>query len=60
MLLCNITHNLSFADAQLLGEFRMKAILDNENNTILILLRHVNDAEADSKTRYNVLRSVKN
>ena len=38
----------------------MKAILDSENNTILILLQHVNDAEADSKTRYNVLRSVKN
>jgi hypothetical protein len=60
MLLCNITHNLSFAVAQLLGEFRMKAILNSENNTILTLLQHVNNAEADSKTRYNVFRSVKN
>jgi len=59
MLLCNITHNLSFADAQLLVKFLMKSILNNVNNTIVTLLRHDNDVEAESKTRYKVLRAVK-
>jgi hypothetical protein len=59
-VLCNITHNLSFADAQLLGKFRMKSILNTVNNTTLPMLRHDNDAEANRKTGYNVLRSVKN
>jgi hypothetical protein len=59
MLLCNITHNLSFADAQLLAKFLMKAILNSVNNTALAMLRHDNDVEAESKTRYKVLRAVK-
>jgi hypothetical protein len=56
MLLCNITHNLSFADAQLLVKFLMNAIL---NNTTITMLRHDNDVEAESKSRYKVLRAVK-
>src|ERR1700730_11367229 len=60
MLLCNITHNLSVADAQLLVKalvkFLMKAILNSVNNTALAMLRHDNDVEAESKTRYKVLR----
>ena len=60
MLLRNIMHNLSFADAQLLGKFLMKAILSSANNTILIVLRHDNFVEAESKTRYKGLRAVKN
>jgi hypothetical protein len=59
MLLRNITHNLSFADAQLLVKFLMKAILNSASNTIPTLLRHDNDVEAMSKTRYKVLRAVK-
>ena len=59
MLLCNIMHNLSFADAQLLAKFLMKAILNSVNNTALVMLRHDNDVEAESKTRYKVLRAVK-
>jgi hypothetical protein len=59
MLLCNITHNLSFADAQLLVKFLLKANLNSVNNTALIMLRHDNDVEAESKTRYKVLRAVK-
>src|ERR1700730_7058342 len=63
MLLCNITHNLSVADAQLLVKalvkFLMKAILNSVNNTTLAMLRHDNDVEAESKTRYKVLRAVK-
>ena len=59
MLLRNITHNLSFADAQLLVKFLMKAILNSVNNTIPGMLRHDNNVEADSKTRYKVFRAVK-
>jgi hypothetical protein len=59
MLLCNITHNLCFADAQLLAKVLLKAILNRVNNTILIMLRHDNDVEAKSRTRYKVLRAVK-
>ena len=59
MLLCNITHNLSFADAQLLVKFLMKFILDSVSSTTLKVLRHDNDVEAESKTRYKVLRAVK-
>ncbi|MGB7044169.1 MAG: hypothetical protein WBD65_04430 [Methylocella sp.] len=36
----------------------MKAILNSVNNTILTMLRHDNDVEAESKTRYKVLRAV--
>ena len=59
MLLCNISHNLSFADAQLLAKFLLKANLNSVNNTTITLLRHDNDVEAKSKTRYKVLRAVK-
>jgi hypothetical protein len=63
MLLCNISHNLSFADAQFLVlnflRIFLKAILNSVNNTALALLRHDNDVEAESKTRYKVLRAVK-
>jgi hypothetical protein len=59
MLLCNITHNLSFADAQLLAKFPPKAILNSVKNTTITLLRHDNDVEAKSKTRHKVLRAVK-
>jgi hypothetical protein len=59
MLLCNITRNLSFADAQLLVKFPLKANLNSVNNTTITLLRHDNDVEAKSKTRYKVLRAVK-
>jgi hypothetical protein len=52
-------HNLSFADAQLLAKFPLKAILNSVNNTTPPLLRHDNDVEADSKTRYKGLRAVK-
>jgi hypothetical protein len=37
----------------------MKAILNSVKNTNLTLLRHDNDVEAESKTRYKVLRAVK-
>ena len=55
MLLCNITRNLSFADAQFLAKF----ILATLNSTTLTLLRHDNDVEADSKSRHKVVRAVK-
>jgi hypothetical protein len=54
VLLCNITHNLNFADAQLLVKFLMRGIL---NNTIVAMLRHDNDVEADSKTKYKAVRA---
>jgi hypothetical protein len=60
MLLCNITNNLGFADAQLLGKFLMNVILNNANNTTVIMLRHDNDAKACSKHRSTVFRSEKN
>ena len=64
MLLCNITRNLGFADAQLLAKFPLKANLikanlNSVNNTTITMLRHDNDVEAKSKTRYKVLRAVK-
>jgi hypothetical protein len=59
MLLRNITHNLSFADAQLLAKIRLKAILNSVNNTTFPALRHDNDVEAEGKLRYKVLRAVK-
>ena len=59
MLLCNITRNLSFADAQLLAKFPLNANLNSVNNTTTTMLRHDNDVEAKSKTRYKVLRAVK-
>ncbi|PZR88526.1 MAG: hypothetical protein DLM68_07285 [Hyphomicrobiales bacterium] len=37
----------------------LKAILNSVNNTNPIMLRHDNDVEAESKTRYKVLRAVK-
>jgi hypothetical protein len=37
----------------------MKAILNSVNNTAPTMLRHDNDVEAESKTRYKVLRAVK-
>jgi len=40
---------LSFADAQLLVKFPINAIFNSVNNTILIMLRHDNDVEAESK-----------
>jgi hypothetical protein len=59
MLLRNITRNLCFADAQLLVKVLLKAILNRVNNTTTTLLRHDNDVEAKSRTRYKVLRAVK-
>jgi hypothetical protein len=59
MLLCNITHNLSFADAQLLAKFPPKPILNSVNNTATLMLRHDNDVEAKSETRYKEIRAVK-
>jgi hypothetical protein len=59
MLLRNIMHNLSFADAQLHVKFLMKAILSSANNTNRSMLRHHKDVGADSKTRYKVFRAVK-
>jgi hypothetical protein len=37
----------------------MKAILNSVKNTTFTLPRHDNDVEAESKTRYKVLRAVK-
>ena len=59
MLLCDITHNLSFANAQLLVKVVVKSICNMVTNTNLTMLRHGIDVEADRKTRYKVLRAVK-
>jgi hypothetical protein len=59
MLLCNNTHNLSFADAQLLAKFLcelfLKAILDCASKATHLMLRHAIDVEAESRTRYKAL-----
>ena len=59
MLLRNITHNLSFADAQLLAKIRLKVILKQRKQYNLLPLRHDNDVEAEGKLRYKVLRAAK-
>jgi hypothetical protein len=48
-----------FCKCSIACENLMKAILSSANNTILIMLRHDNVVEAESKTRYKVLRAVK-
>jgi hypothetical protein len=63
MLLCNNTHNLSFADAQIAWEIACEISLrkffnshfKNNASNSTPLLRHAIDVEAADKTRFKVL-----